>query len=180
MDRNVLAARRGWPLALIALSLTLLLAGCFTSSQPKLPLAKAVAALGDGGRYVAYERQSDGNYKRDEVIDMRKRADGGYNYIDSKGKITPFSLYRIDLDLYIAQATREDGHNTDYLALRVIGKDVFTYTTDCAKQDAAKLKSLGVEITDQGRVCNIDNVANAIALFAGLNLGEPSGKMVRE
>jgi hypothetical protein len=180
MDRHVSAARRGWLSLLITLSLTLLLAGCFSSSQPKLPLAKAVPALRDGGRYVAYERQSNSKYKRDEIISMRKRKDGGYNYIDSKGKVTPLSIYRLSPNLYVAQAIRDDGHTADYVALRVKGNEVLTYPLDCAKQDAAKLKSLGVEITEQGRVCEIDKVTDPMALFATLNLGEPTGKMVRE
>jgi len=171
-----------WGRAAWALTFALLLAGCFTSSQPKLPLAQAVPALGDGGRYGAYERSSDGAYKRDETITMRKRADGGYDYIDSKNKVTPLSFYRIGPNLYVAQAIREDGHSADYVAVRVNddGKEALTYPLDCTKQDTAKVKSLGVEITDQGRVCNIDKVADPLALLAGLKLGEPSGKMVRE
>jgi hypothetical protein len=170
-------SRAGW-----AFTLALLLAGCFTSSQPKLPLAQAVAPFGDGGRYGAYERLGDGTYKRDETVTMRRRADGGYDYVDSKGKVTPLSFYRIGPNLYIVQAAGENGHGTDYVAVRVRdgGKEGLTYPLDCTKHDAAKLKSLGVEITDQGRVCNLDKVADPLALFAGLNLGEPSGKMVRE
>jgi hypothetical protein len=180
MIRHIIARRRGWPSLLATLSLALLLAGCFTSSEPKLPLAKSMPAFGDGGSFVAYERMSDGTYKRDEVIDMRKRAGGGYDYVDSKGKGTPLSLYRIGPNLYVVQAVRDDGHNTDYVVARINGNEVLTYPLDCAKQDAGKLKGLGVEIGDQGRVCNIDKVANPIALFASLNLGDVSGKMVRE
>jgi hypothetical protein len=182
-------ARRGSPgqsiaakshLRLVLLPFLLLLAGCFTSSQPKFPLSSAVAVFGDGGRYIAYERSSDGSFRRDETIELRKRADGGYDYIDEKGKVTPLSLYRIGPNLYVAQAIREDGQTADYVAVRVNGNEVLTYPLDCTKQDAAKLKSLGVEITDQGRVCNVDKVADPLTLLAGLNRGEPSGKMVRE
>jgi len=184
MHRHLPTARtrRGWPSLVTTLTLALLLAGCFTSSQPKLPLAQAVAPFGDGGSYGAYERLSDGTYKRDETVTMRKRADGGYDYVDSKGKVTPLSFYRIGPNLYIAQAIGENGQGADYVAVRVSddGKEGLTYPLDCTKQDAAKLKSLGVEITDNGRVCNIDKVTVPMALFAGLNLGEPSGKMVRE
>lgn len=164
----------------LALALPFLLAGCFTSSQPKFPLSNAVPALGDGGRYVAYERRDDGSFKRDETVQMRPRAAGGYDYIDEKGKVTPFSLHRIGPDRHVAQAIRDDGHTADYILLHARDAEVLTYATDCAKQDAAKLKRLGVEIRDQGRICAIDKVADPAALFAALKLGEPSGKMVRE
>jgi hypothetical protein len=174
--------RRGCASLAAVLTLALALAGCFTSSQPKLPLAQAAAPFGDGGRYGAYERLSDGTYKRDETVTMRKGADGGYDYVDSKGKVTPLSFHRIGPNLYVVQAAGENSKGADYVAVRVNddGKEGLTYPLDCTKQDTAKLKSLGVEITDSGRVCNIDKVADPLALFAGLNLGEPSGKMVRE
>jgi hypothetical protein len=182
-------ARRGSPgqsiaakshLRLVLLPFLLLLAGCFTSSQPKFPLSSAVAVFGDGGRYIAYERSSDGSFTRDETIELRKRADGSYDYIDEKGKVTPISLHGIGPDLYVVQAMREDGHSVDYVVVRVRGNDALTYAADCTKQDAAKLESLGVEIRDKGRVCMIDKVADPAALFATLSLGEPTGKAVRE
>ena len=163
-----------------SLALALLLAGCFTASQPRLPLSKAAPAFGNGGHYVGYDRKGDGSYKRDEAFDLRKRADGGYDYIDSKGKATLLSFHRIGPNLYVAQAIREDGHSADYMTLRRNGKETLTYPLDCAKQDAAKLKSLGVEISEQGRVCSIDKVADPLALLASLKLGEPTGKMVQE
>ena len=164
----------------IAFALALLLTGCFTSSQPKFPLSTAVAALGDGGHYVSYERTSDGGYKRDEMFTVRKRADGGYDYIDSKGKVTSLSLHRIGPNLYVAQALRENGHTADYVILRVQGNEVLSYLPDCAKQDPVKMKRLGVEIRDNGRICAVDRVADPAALFAMMQLGEPGGKMVRE
>jgi hypothetical protein len=173
-------SRQGWASLFAALALALLLAGCFTASQPKLPLSRAAPAFGNGGHYIAYDRKSDGSYKRDEAFDLRKRADGSYDYIDSKGKATLLSFHRIGPNLYVAQAIREDGHSADYMTLRRNGKESLTYPLDCAKQDAAKLKSIGVEISDQGRVCNIDKVADPMALFTSLNLGEPTGKMVQE
>ncbi|MPZ56963.1 MAG: hypothetical protein GEU91_10805 [Rhizobiales bacterium] len=163
----------------LALSVSLLLAGCFTSSQPKFTLASAVPALGNGGRYIVYQRNSDGSFQRDESFEMRGRADRGYDYIEDKGKVTPVSLHRIGPDRYVAQAIREDGKTADYLVLRLRGNEVLSYGPDCAKQDAAKLKGLGVEIRDK-TTCVIDRVADPAALFATLELGEPGVKMVRE
>jgi len=164
----------------LAFALLLLLTGCFTSSQPKFPLSTAVAALGDGGRYVSYERTSDGGFKRDETFTVRKRADGGYDYIDSKGEVTSLSLHRIGPDLYVAQALRKNGHTADYVILRIQGKEVLSYLPECAKQDPAEMKRLGVEIRDNGKICDIDQVADPAKLFTLLKLGEPGAKMVRE
>jgi hypothetical protein len=161
----------------LALAGALLLAGCFTSSQPKFPLSSAVAVLGKGGRYVTYERREDGSFKRDETIEVRPRADRAYDYIDEKGKVTPVSFHRIKGNIYVAQAVGADRH-TDYVMLRVDGKEVHFFAPDCDKQDAAKLKALGVVI-DQHE-CKIDGVADPAALFATLERGPPGSKMVRE
>jgi hypothetical protein len=173
-------ARRTLAPLLLAMCASFLLAGCFTSSQPKLSLSTAVPALGDGGRYVGYSRKGDGSFQRDEVFTMRRRADGGYDYVDEKGKVTPVSLHRIGSDLYVAQAIRENGHDADYVALSVRDGETLSYPLDCSKQDTSKLKALGVELRDDGKVCAIDNVADPLTLFTSAALGEPSGKMVRE
>jgi hypothetical protein len=165
-----------WPRALFALTLVLLLAGCFTSSQPKFPLASAVPALGDGGRFVGYERLTDGSYKPEEPFDVRKRADGGYDFIDSKGKVTTLSLHRIGPDRFVAQA--QEGGAVNYVVLQVRGNEVLAFAPECKKQDAAKLKAQGVEVRQYE--CVIDAVADPAALFAAMELGEPGSKMVRE
>jgi hypothetical protein len=160
----------------LALPLALPLAGCFTSSQPKFPLATAVPALGDGGRYVGYERTSDGRFKREESFDVRRRADGGYDFIDAKGKATTLSLHRIGPDRFVAQASEEGGIH--YVVLQVRGDEVLAFAPDCKEQDAAKLKAQGVHVRQYE--CVIDSVADPAALFAGMELGEPGSKMVRE
>jgi hypothetical protein len=160
----------------LALALLFLLAGCFTSSQPKFPLSTAVPALGDGGWYVGYERLSDGSFKREEVFEVRRRTDGGYDFVDAKGKATTLSLHRIGSDRFVAQASDEGGIH--YVILQVRGNEVLAFAPDCKEQDAAKLKAQGVDIRQYE--CVIDRVADPAALFAGLELGEPGSKMVRE
>jgi hypothetical protein len=162
--------------AALALALSLLLAGCFTSSQPKFPLATAVPALGDGGRYVGYERMGDGSFKRDEAFNVRRRADGGYDFVDAKGKVTTLSLHRIGPDRYVAQASEEGGIH--YVILQVRGNEVLAFGPDCKQQDAVKLKAQGVDVRQYE--CVIDGVADPAALFAGMELVEPGSKMVRE
>lgn len=170
-----------------ALAFCLLLAGCFTSSQPKFPASSAVPALGSGGHFAAYERQSDSSFKRDDSFDVKHRADGGYDFTDIKGKVTPISLHRIRGDLYVAQAVNDKKDHTDYAVLRLqgqegqagqVGQEILAYPSQCDKQDAAKLKALGVEIRKYQ--CVIDRVADPVGLFATINLGEARSKMVRE
>ena len=157
---------------------SLLLAGCFTSTEPKFPLSSAAPVLGDGGHYVSYERMKDGNFQRDEAFDVRRRADGAYDLIDAKGSTTTASLHSIGSDLYVAQAVSTDSRRADYARLRVRGNEVLSYALDCRKQDAAILKALAVEI--KGVECVIDKVADPAHLFATLELGDPIAKMVRE
>ena len=166
---------RARPFGVIALCL--LLAGCFTSTGPKFPLSGAVAALGEGGHYVAYERQDDGSYKREEPFEVKHRADGAYDFIDSKGKVLTLSLHRLRRDLYVAQASEDKG-SINYVVLEVRGNEVLAYSPQCDKQDAAKLKTLGVEIRQYE--CVIDKVTDPMALFAAIDLGEPGSKMIRE
>jgi hypothetical protein len=165
-----------WSRAASALALFFLLAGCFTSSQPKFPLTTAVAAFGDGGRYVGYERTSDGSFKRDEAFNVRRRPDGAYDFVDAKGKVTTLSLHRIGPDRFVAQA--REGGSVHYVILQVRGKEVLAFHPDCNKDDAAKLKAQGVDVRQYE--CVIDGVTDPTALFAALHLGEPGSKMVRE
>jgi len=59
-------------LSLLLLAIiTLLLAGCFQSEQPRFPLASAEAPLGGDGRYAVYERGSGDRYERQEVLEIK-------------------------------------------------------------------------------------------------------------
>jgi hypothetical protein len=163
-------------LACLLASLALLLTGCYTSSRPKFPPNTAVAALGDGGRYVAYERMSDGSFKREDAFDVRKRADGGYDFVDSKGTVTKVSFHAAGSDRFAVQVVEGDG--VHYAVVQVRGNEALAFATDCSKQDAAKLQAQGVVVRQLE--CMIDRVNDPAALFAGLELGEPSSKLVRE
>lgn len=168
------------PLALrfFTIALCLVLAGCFTSAQPKFPLTSAVAAFGEGGRYVSYERKDDGHYEKDETFTVRHRPDGAYDFIDSKGEPESVSLHRIGPDLYVAQGVAKDKNRTDYVVLRGTGQEMVGYAPECSKQDATKMEALGVEIRRQE--CVIDRVADPAGLFTALDLGAPTSKLVRE
>lgn len=163
---------------LVPLALSLLLAGCFTSTAPKFPLANAVPALGDGGRYVGYDRQDDGSFKRESPVIVKHRSDGGYDFIDSDGKVTPASLHRVGPDLYVAQASNANSTYTDYVMLRIHGNEVLGFAPQCDDQNAAKMTALGVVIHDHE--CKIDAVADPAALFAHLKFGPPTMKLVRQ
>ena len=52
-----------------AVALSVGLGGCFLSQQPLFPEASAVAAVGDGGHYLAYEKIGH-RYKRDEAVEF--------------------------------------------------------------------------------------------------------------
>jgi hypothetical protein len=161
---------------LVAVGLCLLLAGCFTSSQPKFPLTGAAAALGDGGRFTMYERDK-GQFVRGDTIEVKRRPDGAYDFID-KDETTTASLHAIGPNRYIAQAIGKPGARAEYAVVQVRGNEVLAFAPDCRKQDAAKLTALGVVIGKYS--CSIDRVADPAALFASLVLGEPTSKLVRE
>ena len=163
-------------LACLLAAFALLLTGCFTSSRPKFPLNTAEPALGDGGRYVAYERTGDGSFKREDAFDVRKRADGRYDFVDAKGAVTTLSLHAAGGDRFVAQVVEGDG--VHYAVVQVRGNEVLTFATDCTKHDAAKLQAQGVVV--RRLECMIDRIADPAALFAGIELGEPTSKMVRE
>jgi hypothetical protein len=133
-------------------------------------------ALGDGGRYVGYERLSDGRFKREEAFDVRKRTDGGYDLVDSKGSVTKLSFHPVGSDRFVAQAV--EGNGVHYIVVQVRGNEVFVHATDCSKHDAAKLQAQGVVV--RRLECMIDRVNDPAALFAGMELGEPTSKLARE
>jgi hypothetical protein len=164
--------------AVLALALSFLLAGCFASQKPMFPQASAVPALGDGGSYATYE-QVDGKDKQAESITVRKRADGGYDFINNKGATNPVSFHPIAGGLHVAQVTLEGDSGYGYALFRVAGNEAFVVPAECDKQDQARMVALGVEI--RGRYeCRIDRVVDPAAFFSGLKLGEPISKMVRQ
>jgi len=162
------------------LAASFLLSGCFFSETPKFPAENAVAAFGDGGRFQGYDRMEDGRYKKaDEAIFMvKRRGDGGYDFIDEKDKVQPISFYPIAGGNFVGQALENGKSRYAYVVFRITGNEALIYVPDCDKQDKAQLDKLGIEI---GRFeCRIDRVADPAAFFASLTLGEPTSKLVRE
>jgi hypothetical protein len=178
------------PAALAAiLALSFALAGCFASRRPLFAEATAVAALGEGGRYVAYEKIGN-RFKRDEAIQMRRR-DRGYDYINEKGAVTPLTLHPLAKDLFAVQAKSEDGGYL-YARLRMRGATGFVEVADCDKQDMKRLAPLGVvkqmselakALTGRNDVqthdCLLDGVQDVGKAFATIRFGT-TGKFVPE
>jgi len=165
----------------IALTATLLLSGCFFSETPKFPAESGVAVFGDGGRYQGYERMDADNYKKDEVMVVKRRPDGGYDFVNEKGEVQPISFHPIAGGNFVAQATAPEKGKSHYgyVIFRVAGNEAFVYIPDCQKQDKAQLEKLGVVFVGQYE-CTIDRVTDPAAFFASLKLGEPTSKIVRE
>jgi hypothetical protein len=164
----------------LAAAAGLLLSGCFMSEQPKFPMATAVAAFGDGGRYQVYERLKEDTYGNVEMIEIRHRADGRYDFVNPKGEAQPISLHPLANGNFVGQATSpEDGRGYGYVVFRTVGAETFIFVPQCSSQDKAKLDSLGVVAAGRYE-CRIDKVADPAAFFASLALGEPTSKMVRE
>jgi hypothetical protein len=158
----------------------LLLAGCFQSEQPKFPLAGAAAPLGEGGRYVLYERGPDNRYQRQEVIAIKRRGDGGYNFVDEKGETQTVSFHALGGDLFVGQAQAEkDQPGYGYAVVRMSAGEALVYVPQCDDQDKAALAAAGVEVNGQLE-CVLDRVGDSSALFKRLDLGEPVSKLVRE
>lgn len=165
--------RRCYVLVLLALVLT----GCIKSQEPKFPLAGAVPALGDGGRYRMHDRVEGGKFIPADVVEIRKRAGGGYDFIDPASDPTPISLHAIAGGLHVVQSRNAAGVH-EYIVARIAGGEVFTYAPDCNKQDKAMLDAFGAEM--RGDDCHIDGMKDPAGFFAKLNLGEPTAKLVRE
>jgi hypothetical protein len=173
----------------VSLALAFGLGGCLASQRPLFAPESAVAALGDGGRYIAYEKVG-ARYKRDENVQLR-RAGNGYDYVNEKGAATPVTLHPLGPRLFAIQAKNENG-GYDYARLRVSGAQAFVEIADCDKQDAKALEKLGVVVRESelakamtGRDhaethdCLLDGVSDAGAAFAALRFGAPTGKLVR-
>ncbi len=161
-----------------ALAASFLLSGCFFSETPKFPAENAVAAFGDGGRFQGYDRTEGDRYKKaDEAIFIvKRRGDGGYDFVDEKGEVQPISFHPITGGNFVGQVSEKSRYS--YVVVRVAGNEAFIYVPDCEKQDKAQLEKLGVAIGQFE--CKIDRVADPAAFFASLTLGEPTSKFVRE
>jgi hypothetical protein len=162
---------------LLVLAIGLLLAGCFGSERPMFPLATAAPALGDGGRYSTYEIV-DGKDIPSDKYDVRRRADGAYDFVDEKGLATPVSFHALPDGSYVAQVQLESKKGYGYTVFRLNGTEALIVTPECEKQDKAKMTAQGVEIRSKYE-CFIDKVADATAFFAGLTYGKPISKMVK-
>lgn len=167
--------RRYYALSLLALAFAL--AGCIKSQEPKFPLDGAVAALGDGGRYRMHDRIEGGSFMPGDLAEIRKRSDGGYDFVDPAARPTPFTLHAIAGGLHVAQSRNKAGVY-EYLVARIADGEVFTYAPDCNKQDKTTLDAFGAEM--RGDDCRIDGVKDPAGFFAKLDLGQPTGKLVRE
>jgi hypothetical protein len=163
-----------------ALAASFLLSGCFFSETTKFPAENAVAAFGDGGRFQGYDRAEGDRYKKDDeaVFIVKRRGDGGYDFVDKKDEVQPISFYPIAGGNFVAQVSEKGKSRYTYAVFRIAGNEAFIYVPDCDKQDRAQLDKLGVAIGQFE--CGIDRVADPAAFFASLTLGEPTSKLVRE
>jgi hypothetical protein len=154
-------------------------AGCFQSEQPKFPLAGAAAPFGDG-RYVAYEWIVGDRFDRREVLDITHSADGGYDFVNEKGRTLAMSLHPLGGGLFVGQASpskNQPGYG--YVVFRMTGNEAVLYLPQCDKQDKAILSAAAVEM--KGKLeCIVDHVADPAALFNQLDFGDPVSKLVRE
>jgi len=138
------------PSLLFLPAICLLLAGCFQSEQPKFPLANAAAALDQGGRYVVYERGPDNTYQRQEVLQIKHRDDGAYDFVDEKGETLTISFHALGGDLFVGQAKAEkDQPGYGYTIVRIAGNEAVLYVPQCDDQDKAVLAAASVEVNGQ-------------------------------
>ena len=164
-------------IAVVAISV--LLAGCFQSEQPKFPLASAAAPFGDGGRYVVYDRVAEDRYQRQEVFVVKRRPDGAYDLVNEKGEVLTISLHAVGGDRFAGQTAEQDKPGYGFVVFRIAGNEAVLYLPQCDKQDKAMLVAFGVDLKGQ-QECFIDRVADPAGLFKQLELGEPISKLVRE
>ncbi|HEY6994380.1 MAG TPA: hypothetical protein VH397_11770 [Xanthobacteraceae bacterium] len=158
----------------------LLLAGCFQSNEPKFPLAGAASPLDEGGRYAVYERGPDDRYQRQEMVLIKRRSDGAYDFVDEKGETQTVSFHALGGDLFVGQAKdNNDQPGYGFAVLRMAGGEAVVYVPQCDAQDKAALTAVGVEVNGQHE-CVLDRVGDAAGLFKRLALGDPVSKLVRE
>ena len=164
---------------LLALAASFLLSGCFFSEIPKFAPEDGVAALGEGGRYQTYERLSDGQYKKDEVIVVKRRTDGGYDWIDEKNEAQRISFHAIANGYHVVQAHEKKNPAYAYAVVRISGNEVQVFVPACDAQDKSMLLRLRVTLNREYE-CMIDRVIDPEEFFASVKLGESTSKLVRE
>jgi major membrane immunogen (membrane-anchored lipoprotein) len=166
-----------WRIAVVVI-LSSLLTGCFASDKPMFAPDSGVRALGDGGKYAAFEI-SDGKESPTDPMSARRIGGNIYEFIDEKGVATHVTFHALPNGEYVAQAELEDNKGYGYLVLRGGEKEVVVTPIECNKQDAAKMTELGVtRRTDYE--CRIDKVADPIAFFSSLKRSLPVSRLVRQ
>jgi len=167
--------------AFLALGLGVLLSGCFASDRPTFAPASATQPL-EAGRYALFEQYGDQD-KPSEYMEVRRRADGAYDFINEKGATNPVSLHPIAGGLHVAQVNvaqeGSDKKGFGYALFEIGGREVRVHMVECDRQDKAKLIAAGVEVRGQYE-CYIDRVADPAAFFAGLKRSEPPSRMLRQ
>ena len=129
---------------------------------------------------MVYERGPDDRYQRQEVLVIKRRGDGAYDFIDEKGETQTVSFHALGGDVFVGQAKAEkDQPGYGYGVLRVTGGEALFYVPQCDDQDKTALAASGVEVNGHLE-CIIDRVADPAALFQRLDLGQPVSKLVRE
>jgi hypothetical protein len=165
---------------LFAAAVSLVLSGCFSSEQPKFPLASATAAFGEGGRYQVLERQSSGTFQHQEDFMVKRLADGSYEFVNEKGDVLPISFHPLADGVFVGQAKPEkEKPGYGYVVVRITAGEALLYAPQCDQQDQARLSAFKVILKDKYN-CVIDQVADPRGLFAGLDFGEPISKLVRQ
>ena len=164
----------------LTIAASLLLTGCFFSDTPKFLPETAVAAFGEGGRYQGYERLDGDQYKKDEAVIVKHRADRGYDLIDEKGVAQVVTFHAIAGGYHVGQAKSEkDTPAYSYFVIRVTGDEAYIYIPRCDTQDKSLLLRHSVTLTRQFE-CSLDRVFNPTEFFESVKLGDPTSKLVRE
>jgi hypothetical protein len=175
----MISLRRRGSVVLAAL-LAPLLSACFMSEAPKFPLASAAAPFGAEARFGLYERGEDKIFARQETVVVKRRSDGGYDFVNDKGEAVPISLHDIGNGRFAGQSKSEkDRADYSYLVFRMNGPEVLVYLPDCGEQDKALLARFNVDVRS-GDECAIDRVADPAGLLAAVELGEPNSKLMKE
>lgn len=165
------------PLLVALCAAGLLLAGCMTSAEPKFSPSTALPLMGDGGRFVLYERSDNGRFEKKEVVTISRTPDGRYSVPDPDEKVT-FTLHRVG-SYIVVQSRLEKAKIYDYSFARLSGKEIHRLKLDWEAQDRARLEALGVTDIDRfgGK---IDGVTDMQAFVAALKFGDVEQKLVPE